>query len=147
MGFAMRDYSISYTADDQMADALEGAVRDGLPSTWLAARGCIGLRSVVRAVASHYDITPAELIANRSRMREHVYQRRVAMVLARQLTRASYPRIARLWGMDHTTVLQNVKAYESNPKNSLRHEVQAIKIALTTNPNPATQTKIQMERR
>lgn len=125
---------------DMMADAIEEAVREGRPVSWLA-KARVGLDDVIRAVAAYYDLTPAELIANRSQTQEPVRRRRVAMVLARQLTRASYPRIAKLWGMDHTTVLHNVRTYFARPTDPLRHDLQAVKNALTANPNTATQAQ------
>jgi len=70
------------------------------------------IRTIQSQVAQHYGLTIAELVGPK-RHRPLVYHRKLAMYLARVLTGASYPAIARAFkGRDHTTVMWAVKAVE-----------------------------------
>ncbi len=60
---------------------------------------------VQQLVADHFNFTVAELVA-RTRQRDVVHARQIAMYLARDLLSASYPSIARAFGgKDHSTVI------------------------------------------
>ncbi len=62
-------------------------------------------RQIQEAVAEHYRIDPAELLA-RKRSHSVALARQVAMYLTRELTGLSFPRIGEEFGgRDHTTVL------------------------------------------
>lgn len=63
---------------------------------------------VIRTVAARYRLRPEEVTSKR-RVARQVRPRHVAMYLARELTTASYPEIARHFRCDHTTVLSAVK--------------------------------------
>jgi chromosomal replication initiation ATPase DnaA len=60
--------------------------------------------TVKRYVADKYGLSQAD-IESKSRKRELVRPRQVAMYIARQLTDQSYPQIARRFGRDHSTIL------------------------------------------
>ena len=64
---------------------------------------------IQRAVADHYKVSTDDLRA-RSNMRQVLFPRQVAMYLCKQLTRKSYPEIARQFGgKHHTTVIHSVE--------------------------------------
>lgn len=64
--------------------------------------------AIVRAVAAEYDVTTADLLGRQRPLRLS-RPRNVAMYLARRLTGASFPQIARIFdGRDHTTVVYAV---------------------------------------
>jgi chromosomal replication initiator protein len=64
---------------------------------------------IQKIVADHYKITTEDLRA-RSNMRDVLVPRQVAMYLCKQLTRKSYPEIARQFGgKHHTTVIHSVE--------------------------------------
>jgi chromosomal replication initiator protein len=65
----------------------------------------LSMAQVQRLVADHFNLTVVELVA-RTRQREVVHARQIAMYLARDLLSASYPSIARAFGgRDHSTVI------------------------------------------
>ncbi len=64
---------------------------------------------ILAAVAAHYDVEPAEILAHR-RTAGVVMPRQVAMYLAKTLTGRSLPDIGRRFGgRDHTTILHGVR--------------------------------------
>lgn len=64
---------------------------------------------IQRAVADHFKVSTEDLRA-RSNMRQVLIPRQVAMYLCKQLTRKSYPEIARQFGgKHHTTVIHSVE--------------------------------------
>jgi len=69
----------------------------------------ITIPMIQKVVADHYKVTPEDLRA-RSNMRQVLIPRQVAMYLCKQLTRKSYPEIARQFGgKHHTTVIHSVE--------------------------------------
>ena len=65
--------------------------------------------TICRAVCKYYDIRKIDFLSDR-RSRNLARPRHVAMYLAVQLTRMSYPKIgARMGDRDHTTVMHGVK--------------------------------------
>lgn len=67
----------------------------------------VGFKQVIETVADFYDINPQDLI-NRSRRRDIVRPRQVAMFLMREELRASFPGIgAQLGGRDHSTAMHS----------------------------------------
>lgn len=69
------------------------------------------LRAIVAAVEAVYSLPPGTL-HRRSNCPDICQPRQVAMWLIRRLTRASFPRIAAHFGMDHSTVMASVKRVE-----------------------------------
>jgi len=68
--------------------------------------------SIMRAVAAHFDLQPAQLKARCNAPRIAV-PRQIAMYLTRELTGASLPEIARAFGgKHHTTVLHSIRKIE-----------------------------------
>lgn len=66
---------------------------------------------VKRHVAESYGVTLSDL-ESKSRKREVVRPRQIAMYIARQLTDQSYPQIARRFSRDHSTILHGDKLIE-----------------------------------
>jgi chromosomal replication initiator protein len=88
----------------------------------------ISVESVLRAVASYYQVKLSDLKSER-RHKSIAGPRAVAMFLARKLTTSSYPDLGRAFGnKHHTTVLSAVDKIEEKLKldAGLRAEVQAI---------------------
>ncbi len=72
----------------------------------------ITVESIVRAVAEHFSMQPAQL-KMKSNTRQIAYPRQVAMYLVKELTHASLPEIGRYFGgKHHTTVLHSVQKIE-----------------------------------
>ncbi|WP_371346489.1 chromosomal replication initiator protein DnaA [Ancylobacter sp. IITR112] len=87
-------------------DVAEAALRD-LAGTAEPKRARV--EDILKAVASHYDITRADIISQR-RTANVVMPRQIAMYLAKTLTPRSLPEIGRRFGgRDHTTVLHAVR--------------------------------------
>ncbi len=85
----------------------------------LVATGCASVRGagaarwpisrILAAVAAHYDVEVAEILAHR-RTAHLVIPRQVAVYLAKALTGRSLPDIGRRFGgRDHTTILHGVR--------------------------------------
>ncbi len=73
----------------------------------------ISVEDIQKAVASHYSIKISDITSS-SRLKQFTLPRQVAMYLAKQLTRLSFPEIGRKFGgRDHTTVLHSVKKIEA----------------------------------
>jgi chromosomal replication initiator protein len=64
----------------------------------------VTLENIKRTVATYYNIRLADLTSAR-RTRTLARPRQIAMSLAKELTRHSYPEIGDAFGKDHTTVL------------------------------------------
>ncbi|MGH2558470.1 MAG: chromosomal replication initiator protein DnaA [Thermomicrobiales bacterium] len=97
-------------------------------------RQAVTASQVVEAVVRHYGVTPREL-SGRSRTREIVLPRQVAMYLLREETDASLVEIGNeLGGRDHTTVMHGITKIERELETdtSLRSQLMAIREALFT---------------
>ncbi|OGN07797.1 MAG: hypothetical protein A2750_01570 [Candidatus Yanofskybacteria bacterium RIFCSPHIGHO2_01_FULL_45_42] len=85
--------------------------------------------AILKAVADFYNITPADL-ARRSRKKEIVKPRQVAMFLLREEVKLSFPEIGqKLGGRDHSTVIhacEKIKKEESFD-DSLKNELVLIR--------------------
>jgi chromosomal replication initiator protein len=69
----------------------------------------ITVESIVRAVAEHFSMQPAQL-KMKSNTKQIAYPRQIAMYLVKELTQASLPEIGRYFGgKHHTTVLHSVQ--------------------------------------
>jgi chromosomal replication initiator protein len=69
----------------------------------------IYLAEIIACVAKRYGMTVEEL-ASRSRLREYVEPRQIAVYLCKQLTAASAASIgARVGGLEHSTILYSVR--------------------------------------
>ncbi|MCF8121733.1 MAG: chromosomal replication initiator protein DnaA, partial [Desulfarculaceae bacterium] len=78
----------------------------------LASEHLVGVEDVLRVVAAHYGIRPADIKSAR-KSRDISRPRQVAMYLARRLTKASFPEIGQaLGGKDHSTVVKGVQRVE-----------------------------------
>lgn len=82
---------------------------------------------IVEAVAAFFHSTP-EKMAGRSRRRDVVWPRQLAMVLCRRYTDASHAEIGRLFGRQHTAVRNAVKVAERAMLESAprRYQVEAL---------------------
>ena len=74
----------------------------------------ISIEKIQKAVAAHYEIKVASLLAN-TRSRSIARPRQIAMYLAKTLTSASLPQIGReLGNKNHATVIYAVKSVQEN---------------------------------
>lgn len=84
---------------------------------------------ILKAVANFYNITPNDLM-KRSRKKEVVRPRQIAMFLLREETKSSYPEIGnKLGGRDHSTVIhayEKIKK-EENADEATKQELVLIK--------------------
>jgi chromosomal replication initiator protein len=68
----------------------------------------ITMDSVLRAVADHFQLQPAQL-KQKTNTQKIVFPRQIAMYLIKELTHSSLPEIGRLFGnKHHTTVLHSI---------------------------------------
>ncbi len=66
----------------------------------------------VQAIAERHGL-PVEAVMGRCRQREYVLARQEAMWVLRNRLGDSLPRIGRLMGRDHTTILHGIRAHEA----------------------------------
>jgi chromosomal replication initiator protein len=86
--------------------------RDQLRGVVGRAADTLSLESIIKAVSAYYDLKPQDL-RSKSRQRQLVRARHVAMYLGRKHLGASLPEIGRAFGgRDHTTVLASVRKVE-----------------------------------
>lgn len=89
----------------------------------------ISHKKIIKAVAEFYDISERDLM-NRSRKKDVVKPRQIAMYLMREELKSSYPSIGeKFGGRDHTTAIHSCEKIEQELlKNSeLEEEIRAIK--------------------
>ena len=73
----------------------------------------ITMDSVLRAVADHFQLQPAQL-KQKTNTQKIAYPRQIAMYLIKELTHSSLPEIGRMFGgKHHTTVLYSVQKIDS----------------------------------
>ena len=87
------------------------------------------LKNILNRVAEFYDVAVNDLV-NRSRKKEVVYPRQIAMYLIREELKASYPYIGeKLGGRDHTTVIYACEkiSQEIDRSENLQQEINLIK--------------------
>ena len=65
------------------------------------------ITDVIYVVADHYGVSPSEILG-RSRLKTAAEARIVAYGLSRDLTRASGPEIASVFGREQSTIFQSV---------------------------------------
>jgi len=100
----------------------------------VAGTGASSIGQIQATVASHFGITPAELISA-SRSSRVAWPRQLAMYLARELTSESLPAIGRLFGgRDHTTVMHACRRTSAriDADVAVRQAVEKLRVALTT---------------
>jgi len=97
-------------------------LRDVLP-----ARRDVDVESIQRESARYFKV-PLEDLKQEKRTRPVAHARAVAMYLARTLTEASFPELARRFQKDHTTVLAAVRKIEKLRENDpdLRHALEEL---------------------
>ena len=89
----------------------------------------ISAKKIVKAVSDFYDIEERDLM-HRSRKKDVVRPRQIAMYLMREELKSSYPTIGeRLGGRDHTTAIHSCEkiGHELLTNTELEEELQAIK--------------------
>lgn len=97
----------------------------------------VSWQKVCDSVASYYDLRPVDLIG-KSRQRQVVFARQVAMSLCRTMLTMSLPEIGKVFGgRDHSTVLSSLRKVEEHKRVdvSLQSTLQKLetKIALLAN--------------
>lgn len=94
----------------------------------------ISAKDILEAVTRFYDITLRDLIG-KSRKKELVAPRQIAIYLMREELRSSYPAIGNeLGGRDHTTAMHGYNKVAKELKNNerLNQEIKSIKSSLQT---------------
>ncbi len=111
-------------------DLVESALRKMLPR--LAAQG-LDIERVVETVATAFQTTPAAL-ASRTRRRDVLVPRQLAMYLCTRYTDASLQRVAQLFGRNHPSVANAVRAVERGllERAPLRYKIEALIARLDT---------------
>jgi chromosomal replication initiator protein len=95
----------------------------------------ISAKKIIKAVSDFYDIEERDLM-HRSRKKDVVRPRQIAMYLMREELKSSYPMIGeRLGGRDHTTAIHSCEkiGQELLINSELEEELQAIKNKIFTN--------------
>jgi hypothetical protein len=104
------------------------------------------MRITVASISDHiirdFD-APAHLYFSPSRRKIVSHPRQVAMYLARELTPLSYPSLARIFRVDHTTVLHGVRAVKKriSTDRSLGLKIEARKLLLQCETQKTVETK------
>lgn len=87
------------------------------------------LREIVRLCSEHFDV-PVERMLSTNRRRTTVIARHAALHIARELTKASTPKIAEAFGsIDHTQVLHAVRRNRERMIADPHHAAKVIAIA------------------
>lgn len=89
----------------------------------------ISAKKIIKSIAEFYDIEEKDLI-DRSRKKDFVRPRQIAMFLMREELKSSYPSIGdRFGGRDHTTAIHSCEKVEREMKTSpeFEEEIRAIK--------------------
>lgn len=95
----------------------------------LSPKKFISAKKIIKAVSDFYDIEEKDLL-HRSRKKDVVRPRQIAMYLMREELKSSYPTIGeRLGGRDHTTAIHSCEkiGQELLINTDLEEEIQAIK--------------------
>lgn len=95
----------------------------------LSPKKFISAKKIIKAVADFYDIEEKDLL-HRSRKKDVVRPRQIAMYIMREELKSSYPTIGeRLGGRDHTTAIHSCEkiGQELLISTDLEEEIQAIK--------------------
>jgi chromosomal replication initiator protein len=108
-------------------DLTREAVRKKVGISKPADREVLDPAVVIRVVASFFKTTP-EAMASRSRRRDHLVPRQLAMYLSRRYTDASLAEIGRLLGRDHPAVRNAISKLERAilEKAPLRYQVESL---------------------
>ena len=102
---------IAYSSVTQSAITIDMA-RQALRHLSGVAERKTSIESVIKAVAEHFQMLPAQL-KQKSNQRHIAFPRQVAMYIVKELTPASLPEIGRAFGgKHHTTVLHSVQKIE-----------------------------------
>jgi chromosomal replication initiator protein len=110
--------------------------RKHMPDLFTENLATVTVPNIIEAVARYHNIRSADIIGKR-RTRQLTEPRHIAMYLARQLTRNSFPELGREFGdRDHSTVQHGVKKIgeklENNP--DLAYKIQLIQQSLKVRP-------------
>jgi len=107
----------------------EAAMQKLAPTQPAAAQ--LDLRTIVEAVASFFR-TPPEAMASRSRRRDVLVPRQLAMYLCHRYSDASLTEIARMFGRNHPAVSNAVRVVERRilERAPLRYQVEALSARL-----------------
>jgi chromosomal replication initiator protein len=109
-------------------ELVDGALRKLGPGIGAAAAARpVAPREVIEMVAAFFGTTP-EALASRSRRRDVLVPRQLAMYLCRRFTDASFSEIGRTLGRDHPSVRNAVAAMERQilERAPLRYQVEAL---------------------
>ncbi|MBQ0101188.1 MAG: chromosomal replication initiator protein DnaA [Firmicutes bacterium] len=133
MNIELPDDVIEYVAENLVSNVrqLEGAIKQiyaqsrltGAEITIDLAKACISDKvkgaepktvtcdKIISCVAQKYGVTPAEL-KGRRRTQNIIFPRHVAAYMIKKLTDSSFPAVGRIFGRDHTTIINSVEVVE-----------------------------------
>lgn len=86
------------------------------------------ISNIQKMVAEYFHI-PVDMLSSKSRKKEFVYPRQVAMYIIRELTTYSFPKIGKEFGnRDHTTVMHSIEKIEMQMKinNNIKSDVEKL---------------------
>jgi len=110
------------------------AIEKILDKTTRNQRRTTGFKQIVKTVSEFYDLKESDL-TDRSRKKEIVFPRQVAMYLLREEAKASFPFIGeRIGGRDHTTVMHAVQKISKHLEadEGFRQEISMLRERLYT---------------
>ena len=94
----------------------------------------ITVRDIQLTVARNFRCDPDEFISD-CRYRDVAHPRQIAMLLSREMTKHSLPRIGRFFNRDHTTIIHGIRAAEKRiaGDSALARKVDQIRWVLQAN--------------
>lgn len=93
----------------------------------------VSWQKVCESVATYYDLRTADLLG-KSRQRQVVFARQVAMMMCRSMLALSLPEIGRIFGRDHSTVLSSLRKIDDHKRTdvSLQSVLQKLEAKIAT---------------
>ena len=123
---------LAYASMTGKSLVIETAIEALADGTINVPRGSVTAATIISAVASQYRVTVKDL-EGKSRSREYVVPRQIAMFLLRELTDLSLVDIGdALGGRDHTTIMHGIEKTKRDLDNSsdLRSQVMQVREAI-----------------
>ncbi len=119
---------IVFHQEKKGADATEKAAAEIIENSIQNLSRHVSDGQVLKAVAEFFSMPPEDLVG-RSRKKEIVEPRQIAMYLLREILNMSYPYIGEKFGRDHTTAIHSYEKInrEINKNSSLNQKVILIK--------------------
>jgi chromosomal replication initiator protein len=103
------------------------------------------IERIITATADHFGSSAAAILS-KDRHKSLIWARHIAMLLARRITKASYPELGRAFGnRDHATVMAGIRSIKrkslSDP--TLMRHIAAIELKLLHEPDMSAEQTIE----